>query len=283
MQIVSWNIQAAKGVDDRVSVERIAGTVQSFGDTDVICFQEVLCDDGATVLGNRDQVGALSACFPDHLAFFGSAIDRLSEHGRLRFGNLALCRLPVLQCVMHKLPQPVDATARYMPRQAVELLIDDGFGPLRIVSTHLEYFSAWQRRAQVAYLARLHRDSEARAFEPPTGGGEGQFASLPETARSLYCGDFNLTPHSDDYRALVDADAGAGLVDCWARLHPDVPHASTCGMFDHVQWPEGAHCRDYFFASKALAPQVSGMRVDTETTASDHQPIALTLSGSPPA
>lgn len=277
MQIISWNVQAAKGVDDVISVERIAGTLRAFCDADVICCQEVLCDDGATPAGNRDQVSALAACFPDHVPFFGSAVDRLTDGGRLRFGNVALCRPPVLQCVMHRLPQPADAAVRHMPRQAVELLLDDPDGPIRIVSTHLDYFSARQRRAQVAYLIEHHRECLARAAAPAPSGGEARFAALPETARSLYCGDFNLTVGSDDYRVLIDAGAGAGLIDCWTLTHPDVPHAPTCGVFDRVQWTEGPHCRDYFFASEALAGRVTAMAVDVDTAASDHQPIRLTL------
>lgn len=277
MHIISWNVQAAKGVDDVIDVERIATVLEGFGDADVICCQEVLVAAGTPDMAECDQVGALAARFPAHAPFFGSAVDRLDGAGRLRFGNLVLSRLPVLQCILHKLPQPVDPSARHMPRQAIEVIVEERDGPLRIVTTHLEYFSTIQRGAQVRYLRNHHADSRARAQRPSPGDGEREFAPLPETLRSVYCGDFNLTVDSDDYRALIVSDGGAEMIDCWPLTHPGEPRAPTCGVFDHVQWTEGPHCRDFFFVSSELAGRVSDVAVDVDTAASDHQPIGLTL------
>ncbi|WP_445503647.1 hypothetical protein [Microvirga sp. G4-2] len=41
--------------------------------------------------------------------------------------------------------------------------------------------------------------------------------------------------------------------------------------------PQGPHCRDYIFVSENMAGRITDMRVDVETTASDHQPVAITL------
>lgn len=277
MRIISWNVQAAKGVDGVVDVDRIAAVVEAFGDADVICLQEVLDAEGSPDVAERNQVAALATRFPAHTPFFGSAIDRLDGSGRLRFGNLVLSRLPVLQYVLHKLPQPADPSARHMPRQAIEVIVEERDGPLRIATTHLDYFSAIMRQAQVRYLSDYHAESRARAEHPSPAAGEKQFAPLPETLRSVYCGDFNLPIDSDDYRTLNTPDDVAGLIDCWPLAHPGKPHAPTCGVFDHVQWSEGPHCRDYFFVSNELAARVSDVSVDVDTAASDHQPIGLTL------
>lgn len=270
MQVISWNIQAAKGVDEVTSVDRIADVIQAMGDADIICCQEVLCVEG------DNQAQAIAARFPQHTACFGPAIDRISGDGRLRFGNLVLCRLPLLQTVMHKLPQPPEPTAKHMPRQATEVLVDYHGECIRIVTTHLEYFAARQRRDQVRYLADHHRESAQRFRQPSPQGGELQFQSLPETAKSIYCGDFNLTVGSSDYQHLCTGEQA--LVDCWTLLHDDQPHAPTCGIFDHVQWPEGAHCRDFFFVSGALAGHVAEISVDVDTAASDHQPVKLVVT-----
>lgn len=44
-----------------------------------------------------------------------------------------------------------------------------------------------------------------------------------------------------------------------------------------MQWPQGPHCRDFIFVSAGLARQVRRIEVDTETLASDHQPIMVEL------
>ena len=276
MNIISWNIQAAKGVDGDTRVDRIASVLEAMGDADIICCQEVMQD---TASEGADQVRQLAERFPDHEAFFGSAIDRPSAGGRLRFGNLVLSRLPVLQCLLHKLPQPADSATRNMPRQAIEVIVQRGGRPCRIVTTHLEYFSATQRSAQVAYLAALYRETRARAADPALSGGPGLYASAPETEATILCGDLNLTLDSADYRFLAGNDRDDSLLDAWPLLHPGTDRPPTCGVFDRVQWQEGPHCRDYFFVAPELAAQVSAVTVNTETDASDHQPIMLTLSG----
>lgn len=271
MNIISWNIQAAKGVDDITSVERIADVINNLADADIICMQEVLC----SVKGN--QVDELVALFPGHTAWFGAAIDRMDGTNRLKFGNLILSRLPVLQAVLHKLPQPAEPKFKHMPRQAVELLLDDGHsdGCLRVTTTHLDFFAKKQRSAQVSYLAEHYEESCVRAAHPSPDGGEEQFASTPETDRCIYIGDFNLTVDSADYNLMTNT---AGLVDCWVKSHPGIAHEPTCGIFDHVQWQEGPHCRDFCFASANVADSVSDMKVDIDTAASDHQPYLISFT-----
>lgn len=270
-EIVSWNIQAAKGVDGVTSSKRIADDIQAFSNADVICLQEVLrtADD--------DQVHDIAGFFPDHEVYFGSAINRAHPSGRLEFGNMILTRLNVLQAVYHKLPEPAEPEAKNMPRQAIELILQYNGEPLRVVTTHLEYFAFQQRTAQVHYLAQHHLECIQRFRHPSPTGGTEQFESIPETALSIYAGDFNLTVDSDDYKHLTTNTAVSGLKDCWRLVHGEKPHDPTCGIFDHVQWEEGSHCRDFFFASADMAARVSDMGVQLETAASDHQPIKIVV------
>lgn len=272
MDILSWNIQAAKGVDNIVSVERIADDIKQLCNADIICLQEVL------VTPDVNQVDQLFKHFPQHTPVFGAAVDRLDKNGRLQFGNLILCRLPLLQIVHHKLPQPAEASAKHMPRQAIEVIVNTHQKPLRVVTTHLDYFAAQQRLAQVNYLAAHHQECIQRYQHPSPAGGEVQFRSTPETDRSIYCGDFNLTVGSEDYKAMTEGvSADATLIDCWTMLNAAKPHPPTCGIFDQVQWQEGAHCRDFFFASKGIASEVCAIDVNIQTAASDHQPLTITL------
>ena len=41
IQVLSWNIQNGEGVDGVISLERIADTIFSMSNPDVICLQEV--------------------------------------------------------------------------------------------------------------------------------------------------------------------------------------------------------------------------------------------------
>ena len=59
--------------------------------------------------------------------------------GAARFGNMTLSRLPVLQVASHLLPGRRTVSPRSMRRQALEVTVQAGFGPIRIVNTHLEY------------------------------------------------------------------------------------------------------------------------------------------------
>jgi len=300
VEILSWNIQAARGVDNLVSTSRIADQIQKFANPQVICLQEVLRTP------EQDQFAELSREFPDFECISGAAINRLYPSGRLEFGNMLLSRLPILQVTQHKLPQPAEPQHKHMPRQAIEVILVNNNELLRVTTTHLDYFAAKQRSAQVKYLAEHHRECTARNHSPSPKGGEEQFASLAETANSIYCGDFNLTVDSDDYQTITGTFGGSdpgsdngpekepdnepeigpdnepeigkhALVDCWRHVHGDKPHDPTCGIFDRVQWQEGPHCRDFFFVSADVAENVSSMSVETKTTASDHQPLKITI------
>lgn len=273
INILSWNIQAAKGVDNVISVERIARDIKQLSDADVICLQEVM------VTSDEDQVTKFAQQFPEHTPVFGTAIDRLDGEGRLQFGNLVLSRLPLLAIFQHKLPQPAEPSAKHMPRQAIEVLVDYNGSSLRIVTTHLEYFATKQRSAQAVYLAAHHIQSQQRYQHPSPQEGDAQFVSIKETADSIYCGDFNMGVDSPDYATIAgtpDENTNT-LIDCWRHLYPEKPHLPTCGIFDHKQWQEGAHCRDFFFASTTLAGRVKNIEVDINTAASDHQPLVMTV------
>ena len=274
MIILSWNIQAAQGVDGLVSIKRIASDIKALADADVICLQEVLHTHGENQLLQYQQL------FPEHTLIFGPAVDRLDGKYRLQFGNIILCRLPLLQVVHHKLPQPAEPEAKHMPRAAIQVIVDHANEPLRIVTTHLDYFAQQQRSAQTSYLASHQQQCVSRFKHPSPAGGEAQFAALPETDLSVYCGDYNFNVDSTDYQCLTsqtsDADDEA-LHDCWRLVHDSTPHEPTCGIFDHIQWQEGPHCRDFFFVSSALASRVKRMAVDTNTAASDHQPLYIEI------
>ncbi|MGI9385544.1 MAG: endonuclease/exonuclease/phosphatase family protein [Methyloligellaceae bacterium] len=281
-EIVTWNIQCGLGVDGLVDLERIAGVIRAMGDPDVICLQEVSrympdLDGGA----GADQVAVLAGLFPDHRPTFGPALDRAGDGpaARKSFGNLVLSRLPVLCVFRHHLPQPAEAGLRHMPRQATEVTVADQAGPLRILTTHLEFPSVTQRQAQIDRLRALHSEAAANVRQPPEAAETGPYEPLPRPADCILCGDFNLEPEDPEYAGLLAgfADGTPALLDAWPEVHGDRPHDPTCGIFDEAQWPAGPNCRDFFFMTPALIARTDAIRVDVTTQASDHQPVLVRL------
>lgn len=281
MDVLTWNIQCGRGVDGHVSLGRIAEVVRAMGSPAVLCFQEVarylpaLDDDGA------DQPAALARLFPAHQAVFGAAQDFGGDPQRpAQFGNLVLSALPVLQVFRHLLPRAADPGVRHAQRGALEVVLEAPWGPLRVVTTHLEYHSEAHRWAQVNRLRQLQAEIVAQAHLPvvPAPAG-GLYAPRPRPPATVLCGDFNFGPDDPLHARLCAAleHEGAGFRDAWPLVHALRPHAPTCGIGDRVQWPQGPHCRDFFFVTAELEPRVEDVQVNTETLASDHQPLRLRL------
>lgn len=279
MELVTWNIQFGKGCDEKIDLVRIAARIKDLGDPDVICLQEVARFVPDLALeADCDQVSALSDHFRNYEPVFGPAVDYSSGRGlgvRQQFGNLILSRLPVLQIFQHSLPQPPDPAVKHMPRQATEVVVEAEGRQLRVMTTHLEFHSEIQRLSQALRLQQLQNEVQANTAAGRVAA-EGIYGYSARPDACLLCGDFNAEPGDAVYGALT----GAAFTDSWRTLRPQEAHAPTCGIFDKAQWPQGPHCRDYFLASAAAVPALREIEVDTETDASDHQPIRLAIDPS---
>jgi endonuclease/exonuclease/phosphatase family metal-dependent hydrolase len=280
--ILSWNIQNGKGNDGRISLERIAAVIGAMGEPDVICLQEVsrglVLEAGSAA---PDQVAELGQLFPGYEMAFGVAFEARppGANARWQYGNAVLSKLPLLMMLSHPLPRPGVENLRHMTRQATEVVVADSSGPLRIVNTHLEFHSALHRLAQVERLRDLQREALEETAMPPRTDSSGPYQQVARPADAIYCGDFNMLPGSTEYQRLVAplADEGRPFDDAWMTLFPGRGHDPTCGIYDRRQWPEGPHCRDFFFASGRCSAALRDMKVDTKTDASDHQPLMLEL------
>jgi endonuclease/exonuclease/phosphatase family metal-dependent hydrolase len=278
MHLVTWNIQCGKGCDGVVDLARIVSVATSLDDADIFCFQEVA--DGFDALdGGFDQSAQLAALLPDYRPVFRPAVEAIDSQGRFhRFGNMTLSRLPVLQVAGHLLPWPRAGAPRSMRRLALEVTVQAAFGPLRVVNTHLEFHSAAQREAQIMRLLDLQQ--EASQY-PLTRGPKHvePYGSQIAPATSLLCGDLNFDVSDPQYRLLqASTRPGLNYRDAWAICHPDRPRQPTCGVYDHVQWPDGADCRDFVFVTEDVAERVSRIEVDEVTAASDHQPVLVEIA-----
>lgn len=265
--IVTWNIQNGKGCDGRIDLARIARVAQAMGDADVYCFQEIARHDPA--FDGSDQVHILAELFPGYVAIFGPALQRNER----QYGNLLLTRLPVLQSFNHLLPRPAEGGIKHMQRQAIEVVVGTKTGPLRVMTTHLEYYSATHRALQIARL-RAIQDEVAQNEAAPAKAAPSPYDPTPRPASLVLCGDFNLAPDDAEYRQLFQPP----LADAWRRARPGALDPLTTGLFDRVQWPKGGHCRDYFAVTPDVAARIVSVDMDASTDASDHQPLRLVLA-----
>lgn len=282
MELISWNIQWGRGCDGAVDLRRIVDTLRDIADFDVLCLQEVT-RGFSSMPGNpgADQVGELAALLPGFRVLFAPGVDRLDDDGNTRqFGNVIATRLPVREIFRHALPWPTDPAVASMPRVALEATILAAGLPLRIVCTHLEYYSAPQRNAQAEALRQLHAQACGHARRPPPAETRfGPFTPEPRPASAIVCGDFNSKPEDRAYRRMLEPfdDGTPALHDAWLHAHPGQPHAPTCAIHDKSQWQEPAFACDFILVTEDLLPGVRRCEVDGDTQASDHQPIHLSL------
>ncbi|MES3024932.1 MAG: endonuclease/exonuclease/phosphatase family protein [Pseudomonadota bacterium] len=281
MKIITWNMQRGRGTDGIADLKRALAMLRAFSDFDILCLQEVAC--GYTDLDGydgSDQFAELVALLPGYTALNGKT-DDINTHPPRAFGNMMFSRYPVLQACRHTLPWPADDGVTSMQRGALEATIDTPLGHLRVCTTHLEYFSALQRAAQVERLRELHSEAimHARA-KPPALIAVGPFGFVPRAAAAVLTGDCNFLPESRDRGRLLapfdDASIPAYL-DAWTLAHPGEAHAPTVGLHDGSAGAGRPFTFDYIYVSADLAPQVRGLDIDGGANGSAHQPVLLEL------
>jgi len=274
VRLVTWNVQWCRGIDGIVDPARIAREARRLADPDVLCLQEV--NAGFTDLpGSRgeDQVELLGRELAGYRVFFAAAVDLPGKHGeRQRFGNLIASRLPVGRILRHSLPWP-PAEVPTMPRVALEVLVEAPFGALRVITTHLEYYSSGHRAAQIERLRELHVDAHEQEHS-----AEGPFQPFPNPKSALLCGDFNLPPDDPLRPRMLEAflDRSPKFVDAWELLHPGEPHPHTFRVHER-EAGESPYCCDYVFVTEDLAPRLRSIAIDGQSRASDHQPVSVEL------
>ena len=280
MNLITWNIQWSRGIDLAVDPARIARTVGKLADFDVLCLQEVAVNfPGLPGSRGENQVDELSRALPGYTAHYSAAVDvDDGKGGRSLFGNLIFSRLPVTQVYRHLLPRPADPATQSMQRVAVEAIVVTSWGPVRIITTHLEYYSAMQRMAQVGALRALHQEACGHATARHIADdADGPFRALPRPASAILTGDFNCKPQDPEYRRMTEPFAGGtgpSFIDAWALAHPGEPHAPSAGLYEN-SWAAQPLCCDFIFVTDDLATRVRNLTIDAHTQASDHQPVLI--------
>lgn len=281
-KLVTWNIQSGRAPGGGTDLGRIIACLERFSDFDVLCVQEVACGHAARDGSDGgDQFAALAARLPGCTAVAGIAADTLHPRGGRRLsGSMIFARHPVLQVLRHSLPWPADPEVMSMPRIALEATLDTPLGVLRVLTAHLEYFSANQRGAQVERLRELQREAWRHARQPrPGAASAGPFEALPRGGEAILAGDFNMLPHSPEHlRLLAPFDDGTPpWRDAWQLAQPGRRHAPTVGLHDDAPGAGAPFTFDYAFVSAGLAPRVARVRVDASEQGSDHQALLVEL------
>jgi endonuclease/exonuclease/phosphatase family metal-dependent hydrolase len=282
MKILTWNVQWFKGLDGVVDIERVLQKAREIADFDVLCMQEISVNFNAlTGETPADQVARVRALLPGYEVFFGPAIDELSGCAtyRQQFGNLIASRLPVRLVEHVLLPDPAVEGVKNTPsmrRVCVVCTIEAPWGPVRVMTSHLEYYNATARLAQVSALREIHLRACARAARPPESIEDSPYQRKPYTMDAVLCGDFNFETESVEHSTMINPGESGALLNAWSTLAPDQSYPATFRIFDRTYGPEPVGC-DFFFVSPSLAQRVQGLSVDQLTQVSDHQPVLLTL------
>ena len=122
VRIASYNVHGYVGSDGKRDVPRVARVLRSL-DAEVIALQEVDFEPGA----REPQPLELLA----ELAGFRAYCAPINRHG-LPFGNALFTRLPALSTRRICLAYPLRE-----PRTALEVVLETGARPLRVIATHL--------------------------------------------------------------------------------------------------------------------------------------------------
>jgi endonuclease/exonuclease/phosphatase family metal-dependent hydrolase len=277
MKLITWNIQYGVGIDGRNDLPRIVSEARRIADFDVLCLQEV-ADNFPELKASRgeNQFQELARLLPGFTAVEGIGVDVPAPDGRRkRFGNLLLSRLPVGQILSHVLPWEADAT-RSMPRVLIEAVVMTAFGPLRVMTTHLEYYSPKLRANQIEAIRDVHRQASARALQPPRPA-DNMFRPYPASRSAVLTADFNMRTSDPGYARLLAPFDGEALpfADAWTVRNPGVEHPLSFCIYEQVAGQP--HCCDFILVTEDLAPRVETVFYDTATQVSDHQPVLIEL------
>src|SRR5205085_2033653 len=106
----------------------------------------------------------------------------------------------------------------------------------------------------------------------------GPFDATPQTTRAILCGDFNFPPEDPSYDEVQAALAGGAprYRDAWPLVHGRHPHEPTFCVHAK-EYAKSPYCCDFVFVSEDIAQRVHAIEVDTQTQASDHQPVLVDI------
>lgn len=139
LRVATYNIHKCQGFDRRTVPERVIAVLREL-DADVLCLQEVVNAPGGSRL--FDQAGEIARALGEYGWYFGA--NRPLRGGT--YGNMTLCRLPVLNW------KNIDITQKREPRSVLQTDIRLGESRLlHLFNVHLGT-GFMERRSQASRL-----------------------------------------------------------------------------------------------------------------------------------
>ena len=296
MKIVTYNIQYARGRDDRFSLERIAETV---GGADVIGLNEVerfWPRNGEAV----DQPAELGALLPNYYWVYGpyfdmDASERTTDdtviNRRRQAGSMLLSLSPIICSRLHVFSK-LDAVNYFNMRMgAIEGVIELSSIAVRFYSVHLGALSSEERLVQVRQLLASHRSNqiEGGMWTGTRFSGRGFDWSCgedppPNPLDAIFMGDFNTEQDTPEYKEMVGSTAGKdrgeirfrhAFVDSWLAVGKG--NNGGTRLADPRRNLNHDIRIDYCFVGGGLADRLVSARVDQNAAGSDHQPLWIEI------
>jgi endonuclease/exonuclease/phosphatase family metal-dependent hydrolase len=143
VRVATYNVHQCVGCDGRRDTRRVADVLRSLA-ADVLALQELQWDPADALHVLEEFASGLG-----YLPIAGPTLLQAKGH----YGNALLTRLPILK---HDL---IDLTVKgHEPRGAIDVVLDTGSEPLRVLATHLGLWP-YERRRQMRLLLQ-HLDLE---------------------------------------------------------------------------------------------------------------------------
>ncbi len=295
MKIVTYNIQYARGRDERFDLGRIAAAV---GGADVIGLNEVerfWPRNGAAA----DQPAELGALLPDYYWVYGPyfdmdaserAVDGTVVNRRRQQGSMLLSLRPIVCSRLHVFSK-LDAVNHFNMRfGAIEGVIEFPSIAVRFYSVQLASLTGEERLVQVRQLLASHRcnQTEGGMWTGTQFGGRGSDWSCgedppPNPFDAIIMGDFNTEPDTPEYKEMVGSTPGNkgevryrhAFVDSWLAMSDGTEGATV--FVDPRRKLDRDVRFDYCFVGCGLADRLVSARVDRDADGSDHQPLWLEI------
>ena len=237
LRVLSYNIHHGRGVDNKLSLERIAAVIRQ-ADADVVALQEV--DQGCGRSDRKLQVQELEK-LTGYFGVFGKAID--FDGGE--YGQAVLSRWPIKQSTVYRLPNEQQPNGSMREQRIVlEAIVPSEAGTIRFLGTHLDHSKEDLREQQATAVDRLL--------------GAVSFADTKSIATVL-AGDFNDVPKS---RTL----------GCFEKRWQVQPRIENRHLATYPS--ESPRTRiDYVAVDQAGTLVLDSLEVVPEPLASDHRPV----------
>ncbi|MDO9425236.1 MAG: endonuclease/exonuclease/phosphatase family protein [Methylobacterium sp.] len=245
VRLLSYNIRHCRGMDGRVSPERVAEVISAC-EVDLVALQEVDVGRGRT--GGLDQAETIARRLGmDH--HFQPALHL----GEERYGDAILTRLPSRLIQAGILPGLANRPG-LEPRGALWVEVTANRQTLQVFNTHLG-------------LSARERMGQAQALLGPDWTGSPACASP-----FVLMGDFNAIPQSAAYRRLAAHLADARRIAGQRSGSATFPSRWPLLRIDHVFVGPGMRVR-----------RMEVVRTGLARRASDHLPLLVELEIAPPS